>query len=293
MDRSSFLSQSRNRKSVILSPGDVVRAWGVGRVIASGSERFPAGSFVADLMGDMGIQTHSLLPAEGLVSVDPATASLSTYLGILGMPGLTAYAGMVDVGQPKPGEQVVVSGAAGSIGSIAGQIAKKLGCRVVGIAGGPEKRQFVEHVLGFDACIDHRQGDVADRLAELCPDGIDIYFDNVGGEILDACLLNMALRGRIVGCGFMSGYGGTPVPIRNYLHLLPRQVKWECISYYNLARDPQAYGAARGRLSAWHAEGAFAHPEILCSGIENFMPALRRVYEGGTIGKVLLVLDEG
>ncbi|HEU0204707.1 MAG TPA: NADP-dependent oxidoreductase, partial [Burkholderiaceae bacterium] len=186
--------------------GEVMRAGGVGCVIASRNPKFEVGDYVS---AGTGVQEYYLSDGKGVTKVDPKLAPLPRYLGVLGMPGLTAYFGLLDVGQPKAGETVVVSGAAGAVGTVVGQIAKIKGCRVVGIAGGEDKCRWIVEELGFDAAIDYKKGDVKAGLKEHCPNGVDVYFDNVGGEILDAALARLARGARIVICGAISQYNAT------------------------------------------------------------------------------------
>ncbi|MFN7220079.1 MAG: NADP-dependent oxidoreductase, partial [Burkholderiales bacterium] len=196
--------------------GDVMRAGGVGEVVESRNPKFQVGDFVS---GMAGVQTYCVSDGPGWPKVDPNLAPLTTYLNVLGMPGMTAYFGLLEVGQPKAGETVVVSGAVGAVGATVGQIAKIMGCRVVGIAGGAEKCRIAVEELGFDACIDYKNEDVRVGLKRDCPDGIDVYFDNVGGEILDIVLTRIRMKARIVICGAISQYNNT-APIKgpsNYL----------------------------------------------------------------------------
>src|SRR6516164_1628537 len=186
--------------------GEVMRAGAVGRVVESKSPSFAVGDHVYSAFG---IQEYTVSNGEGVARVDTSIAALPVYLGTLGMPGMTAYFGLLEVGRPKPGETVVVSGAAGAVGAVVGQIAKIKGCRVVGIAGGSEKCQYVAKDLGFDAAIDYKAENVRDALKKNCPNGIDVYFDNVGGEILDTVLTQINLRARIVICGAISQYNNT------------------------------------------------------------------------------------
>ncbi|HTS83787.1 MAG TPA: NADP-dependent oxidoreductase, partial [Usitatibacter sp.] len=199
--------------------GAVMRAGGVGEVVASRHPGFAVGDAVG---GNFGVQQYAISDAKGLRKVDTKFAPLTTYLGVLGMPGMTAYFGLLDIGKPQPGETVVVSGAAGAVGAVVCQIAKIKGCRVVGIAGGADKCKYVREELGADAVIDYKNEDVKAGLKKHCPDGIHVYFDNVGGEILDACLARIALHARIVICGAISQYNNT-TPVKgpaNYLSLL-------------------------------------------------------------------------
>src|SRR5476649_2130892 len=190
--------------------GEVMRAGGVGVVVASKSERYAVGDHVS---GGTGVQQYWTGAAGDKTAafhkIDAALAPLTTYLNTLGMPGMTAYFGLIESGQPKAGETVVVSGAAGAVGQTVGQVAKQLGCRVVGIAGGKEKCDFVVNELGFDACIDYKNGDVKQGLKEHCPKGVDVYFDNVGGDILDAVLTRINMKARVIICGAISQYNNT------------------------------------------------------------------------------------
>src|SRR6059058_2775680 len=186
--------------------GAVMRAGGVGRVVASRDDRFAEGDHVSGLLN---AQEYAVVPGDQLTKVDTSVAPLTTHVGALGMTGMTAYFGLLEVGALKEGDTVVVSGAAGAVGSVAGQIAKVKGARVVGIAGGPEKCAWLVDELGFDAAIDYKAQDVRRGLREHAPDGIDVYFDNVGGEILDAALANLALHARVVICGAISQYNAS------------------------------------------------------------------------------------
>ncbi|HAT32983.1 MAG TPA: NADP-dependent oxidoreductase, partial [Janthinobacterium sp.] len=218
--------------------GEVMRAGGIGVVIASQAPAFAVGEYVS---GSLGVQQYWAGAADdrsaAFIKVDPALAPLPTYLNVLGMPGLTAYFGLLEVGQPKAGETVLVSGAAGAVGMTVGQVAKQLGCRVVGIAGGKEKCDFVVNELGFDACIDYKNGAVKDGLKEHCPQGVDVYFDNVGGDILDTVLTRINLKARIVICGAISQYNNT-TPVKgpaNYLSLLVNRARMEGIVVFDYA----------------------------------------------------------
>ena len=288
MDPSSFIGKNEDLTSTFIRKGEVIRAWVVGEVVASRSARFPVGSYARDIMGNAGVQQYAVLDEAGIVPVDPARAPLSAYITVLGMPGLTAYMGMVDVARPKPGETVVISSAAGGVGSIAGQIAKALGCRVIGIAGGPEKCRYVVETLGFDACIDYKAGNLDAALDAHCPDLIDIYFDNVGGAMLDSCIARLATHGRVIGCGGIAAYNGEIEPLRNYMNLLTRQARWESFTYYHLAADPERMEQATTQLAGWLSSGAIRQEEQVFEGVESFGTAIRKMYDGATIGKVIL-----
>jgi NADPH-dependent curcumin reductase len=288
MDPNSIIGGNENLEGTFVRKGDIIRAWIVGEVVASRSDRFPVGSFARDIVGNGGIQEYTVLHEDEIVSVDPDQAPLQAHVNVLGMPGLTAYRGIVDVARPKPGETVVVSAAAGGVGSIAGQIAKALGCRVIGIAGGAEKCRHVVENLGFDGCIDYKTGDLGAALDEQCPNRIDVYFDNVGGPMLDTCIPRIASRGRVIGCGAIATYNGEIEPLRNYTTLLAPQARWECFSYYDFAPDHEGIRRATDQLARWIASGTIRQQEHVFKGIESFGTAIRAMYQGETTGKVIL-----
>jgi len=208
--------------------GDVMRAGTVGEVIESKHEKFAVGDYVC---GHNGVQSYAVSDGTGLYKVDLNLAPLSYYLGVLGMPGMTGYFGLLKTGKPKAGETVVVSGAAGAVGGLVGQIAKLKGCRVVGIAGGAEKCKFLVDELGFDAAVDYKNEDVKKGLKQACPNGVDVFFDNVGGDILNDVLTQINLRARIVICGAISQYNNTTAVKgpSNYLSLLVNRARMEGI----------------------------------------------------------------
>ncbi|MFC3109668.1 NADP-dependent oxidoreductase [Undibacterium arcticum] len=273
--------------------GEIMRAGGIGRVIASKSPKFAIGDIVS---GGIGVQQYWVGAAAdktaGFYKVDPKAAPLPKYLNALGMPGMTAYFGLLEVGQPKAGETVVVSGAAGAVGQSVGQVAKHKGCRVVGIAGGKEKSDFVVNELGFDACIDYKAGTLKEGLKQHCPDGVDIYFDNVGGEILDTVLTKINLKARIIICGAISQYNNT-TPVKgpaNYLSLLVNRARMEGIVVFDYA-DRYHIGAAE--IVKWMQQGTFKTREDIVEGLENFPDALLMLFEGKNFGKLVLkVADE-
>ncbi|MFN5715351.1 MAG: NADP-dependent oxidoreductase, partial [Bradyrhizobium sp.] len=192
--------------------GGVMEGGTVSEVIASNNPAFAKGDIV---LSRAGWQTHVLSDGKGLAKIDSKIAPISTAVGVLGMPGMTAYTGLLEIGKPQPGETVVVAGASGAVGSAVGQIAKIKGARAIGIAGGKDKCAYVKNELGFDACLDHRDPNLAAKLKEACPKGIDVYFENVGGAHLDAALACMNLRGRIAVCGMISTYNGEREGVRN------------------------------------------------------------------------------
>jgi hypothetical protein len=273
--------------------GEVMRAGGVGKVIASGSASFAVGDYVS---GGLGVQTHSHFDGEalkkaGLVKIDPRLAPLPKWLNALGMPGMTAYFGLLEVGQPKPGETVVVSGAAGAVGQTVGQVARIKGCRVVGIAGGQAKCDFVVKELGFDACIDYKAGSVRDGLKAHCPKGVDVYFDNVGGEILDTVLTRINRKARIVICGAISQYNNT-TPMRgpsNYMSLLVNRARMEGMVVFDYA---DRYPVAIKEIAGWMREGKFKSREDIVDGLDRFPAALNGLFAGENFGKLILKVND-
>ncbi len=267
--------------------GGTVAAIGVGRVLESKSADFAVGDAVN---GPLGAQLIATLPAVMLQKVDAERAPLTAYLGVLGLTsGLTAYMGVRHVGLVKPGDTFVVSGAAGAVGSLAGQIAKIDGARVIGIAGGPEKGKFLVESLGFDAAIDYKGEDVDARLRELAPDGVDVFFDNVGGEGLDIVLDQIKQGARVVICGAISQYqGDMSKGVRGpslYLRLAERQARMEGFAVNHF---PQHYTQAAGELAGWLAQGKIQLPEHIEEGLENFGDTLKILFTGGHTGKLLL-----
>lgn len=264
--------------------GEVMRAATVGRVLDSRSERFAAGDHVSSWLG---VQQYAVTGADALMKVDTELAPLPTHLGALGMPGMTAYFGLLEVGEPKEGDTVVVSAAAGAVGSVVGQIAKLKGCRAVGIAGGQQKCGWIVEELGFDAAIDYKSESVADGLKRHCPDGIDVYFDNVGGEILDAALARLARGARVVICGAISQYNNID-SMRgpsNYMSLLVNRARMEgfvVIDY--MSRYPEAMR----EMGGWIAVGMLHAREDVVEGFERFPEALRKLFAGENVGKLVL-----
>jgi NADPH-dependent curcumin reductase CurA len=264
--------------------GEVMRAGAIGKVTASASDRIAVGDTVT---GMLGVQEHAIADASGVFVVDPSLAPLPTYLGALGMTGMTAYFGLLDVGALKEGETVVVSAAAGAVGSVVGQIAKLKGCRTVGIAGGEDKCRMVVDELGFDACIDYKAGPIGPQLREATPDRVDVYFDNVGGEILDAVLGRLAMHARVVICGAISQYNAAESRgPANYMALLVRRSRMEGFLVFDYAAR---FGEAAREMAGWIADGRLiAKEEIAEGGIAGFQPALLRLFEGSNVGKLVL-----
>ena len=264
--------------------GEVMRALGVGIVTASRNPRFAVGDHVSGLFG---VQEYALTDGRGVTKVDPRIAPLPTYLSVLGMTGMTAYFGLLDTGQPKAGETVVVSAAAGAVGAMVGQIAKIKGCRVVGIAGGVEKCRYLVQELGFDASVDYKSEDVSRSLRKHCPEGIDVYFDNVGGAILDAALAQLRMHARVVICGAISQYNNTG-PITgpsNYLSLLSNRATMKGMLVLDYVdRYPQA-GA---EMAAWMAAGKLKSREDIVEGLTTFPETLLKLFKSENTGKLML-----
>jgi NADPH-dependent curcumin reductase len=268
--------------------GAVMRAGGVGRVIASQHPGFAVGEHV---YGTFGVQEYATSDGRGVIKVDTSLAEPPVYLGALGMTGLTAYFALLDVGQPIQGDTVVVSGAAGAVGSVAGQIAKIKGCRVIGIAGGPEKGRLVTEEFGFDACIDYRLPHLRRTLRELAPDGVDIYFDNVGGEILDDVLTCIARGARIIICGAISQYNENEVRgPANYMMLLVARASMTGMLVFDYA---DRYPEAMAELAEWYKAGRLvAHETVVPGSVEDFPETLLMLFEGANTGKLVLALNE-
>jgi NADPH-dependent curcumin reductase CurA len=264
--------------------GEVMRALAAGEVIASNDPSLAPGDLVTGLLG---VQRYAVAPAAALQKVDTTLAPLPVYLSTLGMTGMTAYFGLLDVGRPVAGETVVVSGAAGAVGGVVGQLAKLKGCRAVGIAGGAEKCTYVVEELGFDAAIDYKSQDVAAGLHEHCAKGIDIYFDNVGGEILDAALARLARNAHVVICGAISQYNATE-PVAgpsNYLSLL---VNHASMTGFVISDYLSQYADGLREMAGWYAEGKLSSREDFATGLENFHEALLRLFSGENTGKLVL-----
>ncbi len=264
--------------------GAVMRSYAVGRVERSNHRGFKPGDAVT---GMFGWQEWAAVPAAAIERVVDDGLPLSTALGVLGLNGLTAYFGLLEVGEPRPGDTVVVSTAAGSVGSAVGQIAKIAGCRTVGIAGGPAKAALCRDAFGFDAAIDYRAPDFQAQLAAACPNGVDVYFDNTAGPISDAVLQHLAMRGRVVVCGTASVADWSPPPQGPRVErvVLVKRARIQAI----LAFDHKAkYPAALSRLAAWIRDGRLAYREDVLHGIEHAPGAIAGLYKGDNMGKRLI-----
>jgi NADPH-dependent curcumin reductase CurA len=267
--------------------GAVMRAGAVGKVTASEHPGFAVGD---DVYGVFGVQEHTVSDGRGVIKIDTSLAEPSVYLGALGMTGLTAYFGLLDTGRLKEGDTVVVSGAAGAVGSIAGQIARIKGARVIGIAGGPEKCRALTEEFGFDAAIDYRAGNVRKALREHAPRGVDVYFDNVGGEILDAVLTCLARGARVVICGAISQYNETQVRgPANYMMLLVTRSSMEGMLVFDYEEQ---YPRAMAELAGWLRDGKIVSREhVVHGGVADFPETLLQLFDGVNTGKLVLALD--
>lgn len=263
--------------------GEVMRALGVGEVTASRHPDVKVGDTVS---GVLGMQDYYVGDARGLQPIDPSLAPLPRYLSALGMTGMTAYFALLEVGQPKAGDTVVISGAAGAVGSIAGQIAKLKGCRVIGIAGGQEKGAYLK-TLGFDGVIDYKAEDVKAGLERECPKGVDVYFDNVGGDILDAVLARLNFKARVVICGAISQYNsqdGVKGPA-NYLALLVNRARMEG---FIVTDHLSEYPKAAREMAGWLDSGEVKSKEHVVEGLETFPDTLQKLFKGENFGKLVL-----
>ena len=264
--------------------GEVMRALGLGIVTASRNPRFAVGDHVSGLFG---VQEYALTDGKGVTKIDPRVVPLPKYLNVLGMTGMTAYFGLLDTGQPRPGETVVVSAAAGAVGAVVGQIAKIKNCHVVGIAGGAEKCRYIVQDLGFDAAIDYKNEDVKQSLRKQCTKGIDVYFDNVGGTILEAALANLARGARIVVCGAISQYCNTG-PIAgpsNYLSLVSNRATMKGMLVTDYA---DRYAQAGAEMAAWMEAGKLKSREDIVEGLATFPETLLKLFKGENSGKLML-----
>ncbi len=267
--------------------GTVMVGGTVSEVVASNNPAFSKGDFV---LGFNGWQAYAMSNGAGLRKLDPKAAPLSASLGVLGMPGMTAYVGLLDIGRPKPGETVVVSAASGAVGAIVGQIAKLKGCRAVGVAGSPEKCDWVVKVAGFDACVNHKTDPLLPALQAACPNGIDVYFDNVGGDILAAVLKLINLGARIPLCGLISQYNATELPPGP--NLQPILVNRALIKGFIISDHMDRLGDFLRDMSQWHREGKLKHREDVVVGLENAPRAFIGLLKGQNFGKLVVKVGE-
>jgi NADPH-dependent curcumin reductase CurA len=284
----SMRGQMENRGDYVapLQLGDVMRANGVGRVTESNHPDYADGDLV---LGVFGMQDYALSKGAGLRKFDRKIDPLAG-LSVYGGTGMTAYFGLLDLGEPKAGDTVVISGAAGATGSIAGQIAKIKGCRVIGLAGSDEKCTFLREV-GFDEVINYKTDNIAEKLDDYCPGGINIYFDNVGGEILDLCLNRLAINARVVLCGGISRYnmeGPIPGPV-NYFNLIFRRARMEGFIVLDYAKQ---FPEATEQLQAWVASGDIQYRVHVVEGFRQLPKALIGMFEGDNIGKTVVACGD-
>jgi NADPH-dependent curcumin reductase CurA len=269
--------------------GEVMRAGGIGVVLASKNDAFAVGDQVS---AGLGVQEYCSIAAgdikrNGLFKIDTRLGTPNQWLNVLGMPGMTGYFGLMDVGQPQPGETVVVSGAAGAVGQTVGQLARIKGCRAVGIAGGKAKCDWVVNELGFDACIDYKAPDLRDALKAACPKGVDIYFDNVGGDILDLVLARINRKARIIICGAISQYNNT-TPVqgpKNYLSLLVNRARMEGIVVFDYT---DRFPLAVAEMSGYLRDGRMKSREDVVTGLQTFPETLLKLFSGQNFGKLVL-----
>ncbi len=263
--------------------GEVMVGQTVGEVLDSKNENFKKGDKV---LAQLGWQLYGV--AKELTKIERTDVPLSYYLGILGMPGYTAYFGLNEIGRPKAGETVVVSAASGAVGSVVGQLARLRGCRAVGIAGGVQKCDYVRRELGFDACVDYKAGNLRRDLEQACPKGVDVYFDNVGGEILDTLLAHTNLFGRVVVCGTISDYNATePYRVRNLRAILVSRIKMQGMIVFDWR---SRYGEALAALGDYLAQGKLKYRESVIEGLENAPAGLIGLLKGSNFGKQLVKL---
>ena len=269
--------------------GDVMRAIAVGEVLESRDPKLSAGDHVN---GILGMQEIAVVPGGGLTKIDPRVAPLPTWLGALGMTGMTAYFGLLDIGRPEPGQTVVVSGAAGAVGHLVGQIARIKGARSVGIAGGPDKCGVLLEQYSFDATIDYKAEKIDQALRRECPDGIDVYFDNVGGAILDSALARLARHARVVICGAISQYNetGQLAGPANYLSLL---VNHASMTGFVVSDYISQWPSAGADMAQWLAEGKLVTAEHVVDGLETFPDTLLMLFSGENTGKLVLAVNGG
>ena len=268
---------------------DVMRAGSIGKVIQNnGNKKFEIGDCIT---GWGGVQQFAITNGEGWYKVDEKLATMPMYIGTLGMPGMTAYFGITEVGKIKEGDIVLVSGAAGAVGSVVGQIAKIKGCTVIGIAGGKDKCKYLKNELGFDETIDYKTENIYTALKEKCPKGIDVYFDNVGGAILDAALSKLRMHARVVICGAISQYNNKSKiqGPSNYLSLLVTRSTMQGMVVMDYAKN---YGEAAKQMGIWMQQGKLKSKEAIYNGIENFQETYNRLFSGDKLGKLILKVKE-
>jgi NADPH-dependent curcumin reductase len=282
-----WMNEGRSYTSPV-AIGEVMRANAAGRVVAS---KYPGLSVGDAVTGKFDVQEYAVMDGKSVFKVDTQLAPLPVFLSALGMPGMTAYFGLLDVGQAKAGETLVVSAAAGAVGSVAGQIGRIKGCRVIGIAGGAEKCRYLIDELKFDGAIDYKKDDVASALKQLCPKGVHVYFDNVGGDILDAVLARLARGARIALCGAISQYNNTG-PMKgpsNYMSLLVNRASMEGFVVFDFA---ERYGDAMKEMAGWWKAGQLRSREHVVRDLQSFPDALLKLFTGENFGKLVLQIAD-
>ncbi|MBS4045444.1 MAG: NADP-dependent oxidoreductase [Alphaproteobacteria bacterium] len=265
-----------------LHPGDMMGGGTVGQVIESNVEKLPVGTYVN---GMLGWQEYAVAKANELRVLDPKVAPISTALGVLGMPGCTAHYGLMSIGEPKAGETVVVSAASGAVGSVVGQIAKIKGCRVVGIAGGKDKCDYVVNELGFDACIDYKAGDMQAAFKAATPDRVDVYFENVGGDIMEMVFGRLNAFSRVAICGLISGYDGKPQTFTGMRHILVNRAK---VQGFIISEHMGYWPGAIGEMAGWIKAGKLKYREDIADGLTNAPKAFLGLLTGKNFGKQLV-----
>lgn len=268
---------------------DVMRAGSIGKVIKNnGNPKFEVGDVVTSWGG---VQQYAITNGDGWYKVDTRLAPMPKYIGVLGMPGMTAYFGILEVGKIKEGDIVLISGAAGAVGSVVGQIAKIKGCTVIGIAGGQEKCDYIKNELGFDDAIDYKSENIYSALKQKCPKGVDVYFDNVGGKILDAALSKLRMHARVVICGAISQYNQKSKidGPSNYLSLLVTRSTMQGMVVMDYSKK---FGEAAKQMGQWMLEGKLKSKEDIYEGIENFHETYNRLFSGDKKGKLVLKVIE-
>lgn len=279
---------ARKSYAASVAVGGVMVGGAVGKVIESKSDRFAAGDYA---VGNLGWQEYAAAPASQLRKADPSLAPLSTWVGVVGMPGLTAYFGLLQVAGVKPGETVCVSAGAGAVGSAVGQIAKIKGCRAVGIAGSEEKCRWLRETAGFDAAVNYKTEDVYNSLKTACPSGIDVYFENVGGPVTDAVFPHLNVRSRIAICGQISQYNALDAPQgpRILWHFIVKRIRAEGFLVFDFA---DRHDEAISDLAGWVSSGKIQYRETIAEGIENAPQAFISMLRGGNIGKQIVKLSD-
>ncbi|MDP6475640.1 MAG: NADP-dependent oxidoreductase [Alphaproteobacteria bacterium] len=268
--------------------GDVMIGGGLSRVVTSNHAGFAAGDCIEAYTG---WQDYAVIGGAGVRKIDPALGPLSTALGVLGMPGLTAYLGLIDVGRPEPGDTVVVSAAAGAVGAVVGQVARIAGCRAVGLAGSARKIAYLRDELGFDAAINYKTQEIGAALDAACPGGINVYFENVGGAVAEAVYPRLAKRARVVICGGVSQYNlvAPQTTVSNLQNILFTEAR---VGGFNIFSYEARYEDGLGRLARWLAEGRLKYKEDVVDGLENAATAFLRFFDGETFGKLLVRVAE-